>query len=105
MKTTKLSCSNQLYRGLKMTQDEIETYNVGKKINLTGYTSTSKDFKTALEFSMCGASEFYLPVIFEIQFLSDNGLFELTSGFSAYPNEGEVLVQDGLEYLVVDNSE
>ena len=58
-----------------------------------------------MEFASMGLGEFQVPVVFEIIFLSDHGLFELTSGFSAYPDEGEVLIQDGLEYLVVSNEE
>ena len=43
------------------------------------------------------------PVVFEIEFHGTSGLFELSSEFTAYPDEQEVLVQDGLEYRVVEN--
>ena len=42
-----------------------------------------------------------MPVILEIVFKGSQGLFELTEGYSAYPDEQEVLVQDGLAYLVI----
>ena len=51
LKSSKLTDNNILYRGLKMTMDDISAFAVGQKINLTGYTSTSKDMATALEFS------------------------------------------------------
>ena len=44
-------------------------------------------------------------VVFEISFKGSSGLFQLTQGFTAYPEENEVLVQDGLTYRVTENSE
>ena len=44
-----------------------------------------------------------LPVVLEIDFRGKEGLFELTHGYTAYPGEGEVLVQDGLEYSIISN--
>ena len=41
--------------------------------------------------------------MFEITFTGKEGLFELTEEFTAYPGEGEVLIQDGLEYKIIDN--
>ena len=32
-------------------------------------------------------------------------MFELTFDFTAYPGEGEVLLQDGLQYKVISNDE
>ena len=46
-----------------------------------------------------------MPVIFEIDFQGNSGLFELTDDVTAYPGEDEILVQDGLEYLIVSNEE
>lgn len=37
-----------------------------------------------------------------ISFKGEQGLFELTNGYSAYPEENEVLIQDGLEYLITE---
>lgn len=45
-----------------------------------------------------------VPVIFQIHFKSEQGLFALTDDYSAYP-ENEVLVQDGLEYKVIQKSD
>ena len=44
-----------------------------------------------------------MPVIFEIEFKGQIGLFELTKGYTAYPGEDEVLIQDGLEYSITGN--
>ena len=42
-----------------------------------------------------------LPVIFKIAFKGQQGLFELTAEYTAYPTEDEILVQDGLQYLII----
>ena len=44
-----------------------------------------------------------IPVIFIIHFDCSSGLFEMTEEYTAYPGEDEVLVQDGLEYLIKSN--
>ena len=46
-----------LFRGLKMVPEEADGYKVGGKVNLTGYTSTSKSFKTALDFALEGCKD------------------------------------------------
>ena len=43
-----------------------------------------------------------MPVVFKIIFTGDKGLFKLTEGCTAYLGEGEVLIQDGLRYLVTN---
>ena len=44
-----------------------------------------------------------MPVIFEIDFKGQNGLFELTREYTAFPGEDEILIQDGLKYTVKSN--
>ena len=44
----KLESTTFLYRGIKMSQEEIEQYQKGSTTSLLGYTSTSKTFKIAL---------------------------------------------------------
>ena len=85
-----------LFRGLKMDPLEAEAHKVGSLINLTGYTSTSKLFETAKNFAFAECQYPQIPVILQIHFKENSGFFELTSEFSAYPEEQEVLVQDGL---------
>ena len=40
-----------------------------------------------------------VPVVYQIEFHSEKGLFDM-SGYSSYDHEKEVLIQDGLEYSV-----
>ena len=94
-----------LYRGLKLSLDQIESYVVGESVNLTGYVSSSPKKKIAMGFSLDGATDKNLAVLFEIEFTGEKGLFELTEGFTAYPDEAEVLIQDGLKYRVIENSQ
>ena len=42
-----------------------------------------------------------VPVIFDIEFRGRKGMFELTDEFTAYPDEHEILLQDGLAYTVL----
>ena len=80
----------------------MDKYVVGSKIHLMGYTSTSLNQQVAIEFALgekpdgSMPDDGKVPVVFEIDFKGQKGLFEMTDGFSAYPNEGEVLLQDGL---------
>ena len=104
-KTAPNKSKNMLYRGIKLTPDEANGYIVGNKTHLTGYTSTSRFLGVALGFAFMEQSEYSIPVVLEIDFQKDTGFFELTEEFTAYPEEAEVLVQDGLEYLVVSNTE
>ena len=46
-----------------------------------------------------------MAVVFEIFFNAKTGLFELDDGISAYPGEQEVLLQDGLQYRVINKME
>lgn len=41
----------ELYRGLKMQQQDIDTFRKGANIHLTGYTSSSRDKQMALSFA------------------------------------------------------
>ena len=75
-----------------MTSEEADSYSENSLINLTGYTSTSKKFGTALRFALEGCNEYLIPVVLEINFLKSSGFFELSPEYSAYPSEQEVLV-------------
>ena len=71
---------------------EADQYEIGSTMNLLGYTSTSKDFDTALNFSFQDLKSDKVPVVFKIEFRGSQGLFQLTHGCTAYPEEQEVLV-------------
>ena len=101
----KLDRTTILYRGIKLKEEEVDDYEKGVKINLLGYTSTSRRFDNALQFAFMELPEDKVPVVFEIRFSGQAGLFEMTEDVTAFPDESEVLVQDGLEYLIVNNIE
>lgn len=61
-------------------------------MNLVGYTSTSKRFETALNFAISNMKDDLVPVVYEINFKGQIGLFEISNEFTAYPGEGEVLI-------------
>ena len=101
----KLEKTTTLFRGIKLNKEEADQYEPGSTTDLLGYTSTSKDFYTAVTFSFKRLANNQIPVVFEICFKGSHGLFQLTQGFTAFPEEQEVLVQDGLTYRVTENSE
>ena len=82
---------------------EVDSYIKDAKINLIGYTSTSKQFEKALQFATADCSLEQVPVVFEIFFKGKSGLFELDDTITAFPGEQEVLLQDGFEYRVLSN--
>ena len=59
-----------LYRGLKMTQKDIDAYTPDQTMPLLGYTSTSKYFEIAQKFAFMDLVEESekIPVILEIDF-------------------------------------
>lgn len=88
----KLKDTTELFRGLSMFEREADSFEIGSKINLLGYTSTSRKFTRALKFAHLGLEDEKIPVIFEIYFTGSVGLFELTDEYTAYPKEDEVLI-------------
>lgn len=96
---------NFLYRGLKLKKEEIAMYLPGETTNLIGYTSTSKKMEMALRFAFLDCTADRIPVLFIIEFHGQHGLFEMTSAYTAFEDEDEVLVQDGLEYLIMSNEQ
>lgn len=53
-KKYRLKGKNTFYRGLKLPKEELDSYELGKVINLTGYTSSSKERKIAIKFACIG---------------------------------------------------
>jgi len=58
-----------------------------------------------LKFALEGLRDDQVPVVFQIDFRGSEGLFEMTKGYTAFPEEDEVLIQDGLQYQVISNTE
>ena len=88
-----------------MSPFELDDYMPGSSIHLPGYTSTSESKDVAVNFAFKHLQEDMVPVLFEINFKAKSGLFVINEDFSAYPDEGEVLLQDGLKYKVLTNDE
>ena len=89
-----------LYRGIKLCKEELEIYRSSQKIHLLGYTSTSRNMQRAAMFAFRDVKSYQIPVVLEIEFKGLGGIFEMGEGFSAYPDEEEVLLQDGLQYSI-----
>ena len=95
----------RLFRGVTMFDSEVDSYKKDSKLQLTGYTSTSQNFDRALEFALFDYSPSQTPVVFEIFFKGKSGLLEIDDDTTAYPGEQEVLLQDGLQYRVLNKME
>ena len=78
------------------------SYHLGQKTHLQGYTSTTTDKSTAINFALKNLEQNQIPLILKIEFKGQKGLFSMSKGqgYSAYDDESEVIVQDGLQYLV-----
>ena len=44
-------------------------------------------------------------MVYQIDFHGTKGIFEMSEGYSSYPDQGEVLIQDGLQYSITDIEE
>ena len=96
-----------VYRGLRLSVTEMkERYYKGNLMCLQGYTSTTLSQERALNFSFKGGNGEVdvLPVLIEIKVKGKHELFFLNkAGLSAYPDEEEVVLQDGALYKVVNS--
>ena len=73
--------------------DELNKFQDNKVVNLTGYTSTSLSKETACHFALKkDVPAGKVPIVFQIEFHSKNGLFMLSQEYTAYPGENEVLI-------------
>ena len=82
-----------MYRGLHLSSDLLEEYKTKKEVYLQGYTSTSRNLDCALSFAtQKEPSAGKVAVVFQISFRGHNGLFDLSDGYSAFPDENEVLL-------------
>ena len=86
-----------------MNKKDLESFKVGKTTSLKGYTSTSKSFEVAVRFALARVKDYQVSVVIQINFKGSKGLFEMSKGYSAFADEEEVLIQDGLQYLVTAN--
>ena len=92
---------------MQVSTSELENhYQIGNSISLQGYTSTSLNRAVAKSFAFWEAeneSDEKCPLIIKIIIEVDRQLFYLSSDdYSAYPDEEEILLQDGVQYHIDD---
>lgn len=106
----KLCGQQTLYRGVKLCNMEALSYEIGSIIYLTGYVSSSLDRTIALQHATKdhddidqNTTSLLTPVLFEILFEGERGLFNMNDQEYTAFQEDEVLIQDGFPYRVLDN--
>lgn len=103
----------KVYRGLQVSPQELQQkYQVSDKIRLQGFTSTTMDPEIAIDFAVgelfdededVGTSN-KCPVLIEINVKDHEQLIFLNNDeLSAFAEEQEVLLQDGVQYKVVSS--
>lgn len=99
-----------LYRGTTLFKHEIPNYKnlVGREINFSGFASTTSNKEVALDFATKYHTPDKVPAIFHICLC--RGTKEAYSfrmnhpDFTEYPNEEEVLLDDGRPFKVLSVS-
>ena len=98
----------EVYRGLKLTKDEIEKYqsNIGALISTNGFLSTSRNYNLALEFALKTSKRTadVLPTLFiiEADLRIDYVVFSDISSLSVYPEEEEILFDLGCAFKITE---
>ncbi|CAF1180033.1 unnamed protein product, partial [Didymodactylos carnosus] len=96
-----------LYRGLKLTRDELEKFqtNIGKLISTNGYLSTSRNRNMALQFAskISKRSNGIQPVLFEISADTrlNDCIFADVTAYSIFSEEEEVLFDLGSTFKIL----
>ena len=92
-----------LYRGTGLTKDELLTYTnkIGteNKVALTGFISTSMKKDAAESFVWFNKDSGHEAALFEIKFKHWSSYYVMD--MSAFADEQEVLLQDGLNFRVL----
>ncbi len=101
-----------VYRGVKLPLKLFEEYkdikNKKYKLKLRGFTSTSLKKEEAIKFMFTGLNKEYVPVLYQINNLADDGYcyFRLNNAdYSLFPYEQEVLLVTGLYFTIHEISE
>ena len=77
---------------------------VGRKVNLPGNTSTSRDPCVALGFATDHEQPDHIPVLFVFlikNYQSPRGILMTNEAYTAYPDEGEFLLMEGIDVHVL----
>ena len=96
----------KVYRGLKLTKDEINKYqsNIGALISTNGFLSTSRNYDRAIEFALKTSkrSADVRPTLFiiEADVRTEHVVFADISSLSVYPGEEEILFDIGCAFKI-----
>jgi len=95
----------EVYRGLKLTKDEIEKYqlHIGSLISTNGFLSTSQNDQLAIEFALKKSKRIdVLPTLFiiEADVRTEHAVFADISSLSVYPDEEEILFDIGCAFRI-----
>ena len=97
----RISGTIEIYRGLQLPSEEIARYEIGKLLNLRGYTSATTTRSVAIGFAVDKLQADLCPVLYNIKFTGDEGLFYMSDeNYSAFKDEDEILIQDGFDYRI-----
>jgi hypothetical protein len=112
MREDNLTPETFVYRGAKLPLKIFEEYkdiqNKNEKIILRGFTRTSIKKKEAIKFMFTGLSNKDIPVLYQINNLSEVGLcyFILdNSEYSLFSYEQEVLLKTDSDFTILEISE
>ncbi|CAF0938502.1 unnamed protein product [Didymodactylos carnosus] len=94
-----------VYRGLKLTRAEIETYKPDSLISTNGFLSTSRSKETAVEFAKkrSRTRTDVEPVLFEIEANKNQSIFADIANMSKYDKEKEVLFDLAATFKITSN--
>ena len=95
-----------LYRGTQMQEDWTYKYRdkIGNQIRLNGNTSCSRKLIVALGFALDNLKLYHTPVLFVTacqNFYAPKGIMMNNDHYSAYPEENELLLQEGCKVWVL----
>ena len=99
-----------LYRGSLMKEEWIHHYrdNKGQVVRLRGNTSCSRSLKVALTFALDDPKPDFTPVLFVTacqNFYAPKGIMMNNDLYSKYPDEYELLLQEGCKVWVLEFDE
>ena len=89
---------------MSLLWDDLYEYHaqLGKTLVLNGFKSCTTDETVAKEFALKAQrlNTDQVPVLFIIKYKNPKNMFEVTDDFTYFQSEKEVLLNDGLTYLV-----
>ena len=96
-----------LYRGVKLSSDQVEEMKsfVGKSLHLRGFMSVTRNKDTALDFLNENPGPGEYKALIEMKYRSTGFMhFRMTNDYTLFPEEQEILLQDGAYFKVKEVS-